>query len=212
MIMVAETQYLPPIEYFVRILKNDRLLLEACENYQKQSYRNRCYILNSNKVQELSVPIKKTSNKIFIRDVEIDYSQKWLQVHWRSIKSAYGKAPFFEYYGSYFEEVLFKRHKYLFDLNLELLKICLKFLQLEREIGQTEDFLVTSEVDSGINDMRNLVHPKNKSSNMIFKKYNQVFSEEFVENLSIIDLLFCEGPNAVQFLKGSLPNQSEQML
>jgi len=212
MILLTEIQYLPTIEYFVRLLNYDKLLIEANEHYQKQSYRNRCYILGSNKVEELSIPVKKDKNKQIIKDVKIDYDQKWLPVHWKSITSSYGKAPFFEYYSELFQQIYFKRHIFLFDLNLELLELILKLLSLDIQV----DFSVTYQSRTEFNgdeksDLRGLIHPKRKESNLkdvSYVRYTQLFGDIFVENLSIVDLLFCEGPNASQILKKSHSNSS----
>lgn len=205
--LLTEIQYLPPIEYFVRLLDSNKLIFEANEHYQKQSYRNRCYILGANKVDELSIPIKKGDGKLIVREVQIDYDQKWLQVHWKSITSSYGKAPFFEYYSELFRQIFFKRHKFLFDLNLELLELVLKLLSLDIQLDFSVTYQSNSELNRGeVKDLRGLIHPKKKESNLkevLSVRYTQLFGDIFVENLSIIDLLFCEGPNAAQILKKS---------
>jgi hypothetical protein len=212
MILLTEIHYLPSIEYFVRLLSYDKLVLEANENYQKQSYRNRCYILGANRVEELSVPVKKGVGKQLITDVQIDYDQKWLPVHWKSITSAYGKAPFFEYYSELFQQIFFKRHNYLFDLNLELLELVLKLLSFDIQVDHSVTYQSKMELNSAeIRDFRGTIHPKSKKSylkEISSVKYIQLFGGVFVENLSIIDLLFCEGPNASQILKKSHINSS----
>ena len=94
-----DLQYLPSLEYFAALLKYDYVYLEANEHYQKQSYRNRCYIRAANKVDLLSVPVLDGRRKVLIRDIRIDYQQGWLKDHWRAITSAYGKTPYFEQHG-----------------------------------------------------------------------------------------------------------------
>lgn len=201
MILLSELQYLPPIEFFVHLLNSDSLLIEGFENYQKQSYRNRCYVLGSGKVEELSIPVRKKDGRQQIRDVEIDYDQKWLQVHWRTIVSVYGKSPYFEYFEEYFHAVYFKKHKFLFDLNYELLMLCYKLIGCNTKVEITSKFIeVTNEGGSNIKDIRGQIHPKKKST-LEFAEYTQVFGKDFVSNLSIIDLLFCKGKDSLKILK-----------
>jgi hypothetical protein len=199
--VLIDSQYLPCLEYFRQILQADTIYLEAYENFQKQSYRNRCRILTTNKIDTLSVPILKSNSKILIQEVEIDYTQPWQKIHWRAIQSAYGKAPYFEYFADYFRKLYDKKPRFLWDLNLEAMTVCLKLLRVEKEILFTTEY----NKDAGIHvketiDMRSLVHPK-KQGEMAEVKYPQVFGRDFVPNLSIIDLIFNEGPNGKALLK-----------
>lgn len=207
-VMLIEAQYLPTIEFFINLVDSEVLRLEAHENYEKQSFRNRTVIMGANKVQILVVPVKKTGKKIKAREVEIDYSENWHCQHWKTIQSAYGKAPFYAYFAEYFRQILFKRHKFLFDLNVDLMRLCLKLLQVERPVELSQEFLpFTLEPSDGIKDMRAQIHPKKKGQQVkkvTFVEYDQVFGRDFVKNLSIIDLLFCEGRNSLQILKNGL--------
>lgn len=193
--------YLPCIEYFVCFVKHDKIYLEACENYIKQSYRNRCLIKSSQKTEVLSVPVCKGNGSTRIRDVKIDYSQGWVKDHWRGIQAAYGKSPFFEHYEGLFYDIFQKKPSYLFEMNMELLTLCLKLLQISAPLALTEVYQKTPE--SGIKDYRDTIHPKVsylKNDLLAPCTYTQVFGRNFAVNLSIIDLLFCEGPNARQIL------------
>lgn len=205
--MLTELPYLPPVEFFIRLTTSTGILVEACENFQKQTFRNRCSILGANNILTLTVPVKKKNGKIPIREVEVDDSQSWEKIHWRGISSAYGKAPFFEFFADYFSVILFKKHKFLFDLNMEFLLGCLKLLGLSKEIRLTETFIpVTTMAETGINDMRNVIDPWKKSrkvSDIQWIEYPQLFGKYFAENLSIIDLLFCKGPESLQILRES---------
>lgn len=193
--------YLPCIEYFICILKHEQILLEVNENYIKQTYRNRCCIKTSQKTESLIVPVRKGNSHIPIREVEIDYEQRWVATHWRTIQSAYGKSPFFEHYADLFQAVFKKKFEKLFDLNLDLLTLCLNLLEIDSTLSFTTFY--EKVASSPINDFRSTIHPKvSYKNNGLLEPciYNQVFGRNFAENLSIIDLLFCEGPNARHIL------------
>lgn len=136
-----------------------------------------------------------------ITDIKIDYTQKWLNNHWRAIHSAYAKSPFFEFYGDSLHAVLFKHHSFLYDLNHELLTMCLKWLKLP--VHLQESLAYEKSVDSCIKDLRNVISVKNKAlsdSTSPTKPYTQVFGNAFVSNASLIDLVFCTGPKALTYL------------
>lgn len=202
---LIDLHYLPSLEYFTCIKKFDKILIEREEHFVKQTYRNRCHILGANKVDRLTIPVIGGNRKVKIKDVKIDYHQKWLNVHRRAIRSAYGKAPFYEFFFDYFDEEFQKREKFLFDLNFRLLTLCLKLLRMEPSITFSEQYIKEPEGD--ITDLRSVIHPKRDFHlNNLYRphKYNQVFGAGFVANLSIIDLLFCEGPNSADTLTESM--------
>lgn len=195
--VILDLHYLPSIEYFCCIGMYDHIILEAHEHFQKQTYRNRCKISSANKVDTLSIPVKHGSKKVPITEVEIDYNQKWNSNHWRAIQSAYGKAPFFEYFADYFEKVFQKKENFLFEHNYQLLTICLSLLGLNKKISLSERY--EKAINCNIEDFRSYIHPKvDYNYRQIFmpKVYFQTFGKDFVPNLSIIDLLMCEGPNS----------------
>lgn len=174
---------------------------EAHEQYQKQSYRNRCYVLTANKVDVLTVPVLHGTRHQPIRDLRIDNGQPWQNHHWRSIQAAYGKAPFFEYYAPDFEQVLRQNQSFLFDLNLDLLTLCLKLLGVCTLLNLTECY--EKIPPSGLFDARSRIIPRNGPETHLFyhpEPYMQNFGQNFAPNLSIIDLLFCQGPNALDYL------------
>jgi hypothetical protein len=200
--MIIDLQYLPSLEYFCIFLQHNEIKIEAHEYFEKQSYRNRCIIQTTNKIDSLTVPVQNGNRKVLIRDLKIDYSQDWTRRHWGAIHSAYGKSPFFEYYAEYFKNILEKKPDFLFDLNLDFLTICLKLLRLEKNIIFTENYEKTVE-----NDWRGLIHPKRHfETNKVYQSltYRQNFGNEFEPNLSILDLLFCQGNQALTILKGSI--------
>lgn len=200
-----ELQYLPSLDYFACLLKYGEVSLEAQEHFVKQTYRNRCHILAANGVDTLIVPVIHSAPKMPIREVKIDYSQGWVRRHWGAIVAAYGKAPYFEYFGSDFERVYLKKPNFLFDLNWELLTICLKLLRQKPTIRLTEVF--ETSLPEGHFDALSQISPKNLSGHNIFSKpvvYQQNFGTEFVPNLSILDLLMCQGADATRLLKQSV--------
>ena len=203
--LLLETQYLPSIPYFVELISHEGVVIEAFENYQKQTYRNRCHILTSNKINILSVPVINTHRKVLMHEVTIDYSQNWLNIHWKGITSSYAKSPYFEYYADYFREVLFKKHRFLLDLNIELLTLCLKLLRLNKSIELSKEYYNASEMEDVI-DLRNIICQGSESEKIAGIGYTQVFGRQFVPHLSIIDLLFCEGNNASKILITSKKN------
>lgn len=198
--LLIDLHYLPSLEYFSLLKQHQSIILEANEHFTKQTFRNRCYILGANKVEPLIIPIKKEASKMLMRDVKIDYNEAWYKIHWRTIEAAYRKAPFFEFYSDYFLRIYQKKPTFLWDFNIELLSICLKFLKLNLTITSTERY--QKEVESDVFDARSVINPKNSYKNNDFysaKPYQQNFGDEFEPNLSIIDLLFCKGNRAGEF-------------
>ncbi len=202
--VILETQYFPSIAYFVLLAHAEEVYIEAFENFEKQTYRNRCEILGANGVHRLTVPVYSANSKIKIQSVAIDHHQKWTNNHWRSIQSAYGKAPFFDYYAEYLKSELFKSQNSLFNLNRSLLTLCLKLINLPIKLNSTEKYELNTSED--IFDGRSLVHPKKSLETLSWFRptsYYQIFGRNFVPNLSILDLLFCMGPDTLMVLKES---------
>lgn len=206
---LIELHYLPSVQYFATLAKYKIITLERHEYFVKQSYRSRCLINTSQGSQTLIIPLTGKHNagtdgqfKNLITEVRIDYSQKWLNNHWRSIQSAYAKAPFFEYYSDALHSILFKQYPYLYELNMNLLTLCLKWLRLDVQIQ--ESLAYTKDVQVDTVDLRNAISAKKRgliNAEPHFKPYTQVFGNAFVNDLSIIDLIFCTGPQALTYLK-----------
>jgi hypothetical protein len=197
--ILISTAYLPPAEYFSVISKAEEVLIEKEENYLKQSYRNRCYILSSHGPQLLTVPVFLGSqHKTPVKDIRIDYSKRWQQVHLGALIASYGSSPYFQYYFETFEKIISGKIDFLFDLNMELIGSVLKMLKLDSEITCTKDFTPTGESE---NDFRYKISPK-KESHYSVKEYIHVFDSgnRFIHRLSIIDLIFNMGPEAREYL------------
>lgn len=197
--VVIESQYLPRISYFAKIIDHDKIMIDIHENYQKQSFRSRCQIRSANKpIENLIIPVKKSSERT-MKYIELDYGQKWNHEHLHAIKSAYGKAPYFEYYWEDLKAILISKPDKLTDLNALLLKFCLKCLQFSGEVVFTDRFEKTYDSAAFV-DARWLLDKKNKTISTDIPQYQQVFGKEFEPDLSIIDLIFCCGPESRSIL------------
>ena len=209
--VILSSAYLAPVQYFTKLLYYSEVWIELSEHFLKQSYRNRCTILSANGIQNLTVPVAEGSNsKRAISDVIISYDHPWQKLHWKALLSAYNNAPFFEYYADslspFFHE---KKWKFLTDYNLEIQQVVLEELNLTRLVKATEEFFAAGDLPSGTDDFRYTIHPKaskrTRDENFVPVVYMQVFQEKFgfIPNLSIIDLLFNEGPMASNVLQRS---------
>ena len=198
MSQIFPTAYLPSIEYISLFSKTENASIEIFETYQKQSCRTRCNVMTANGVQTLTVPVIKTNgNHTLTKDIEISYKESWQQVHLRCLESAYRKSAYFDYYFPYLEKIYKQKFNTLIELNEYSMKAILKLLKIKKEISYTNDFeKITDE-----NDYR-IALSKNEVNKAGMPEYYQVFSDRhgFISNLSIVDLLFNEGPNSTAFL------------
>lgn len=201
---IITSHYLPSIAYFAALASSSEIIIERHEHYTKQTYRNRCHINTCNGQAQLIIPISTNHGKMLITDVRIDNAQKWVNNHWRTIQTAYGRAPFFEYYADDLEKIITKKFSFLYDLNYQLLSMCLTALKWK--VPVTESMSYKNIQDDSIKDLRSLINPKKASllSNLYQAvAYPQVFGNVFVQNLSVIDLIFCEGPEACRIIQAS---------
>lgn len=199
--VLIELHYLPSLAYMSLFLQAPEVRLEAHENYLKQSYRNRCFLLGPHQVEQLTVPVLGGNKKIPIKEIEIDYRQPWQQQHLRSMQSCYGKAPFFEHYFPYFEQAYAKKPTTLWELNSSLLTLCLKLLALPTTLAESQTY--KKNTNQELLDLRSVLRGKQPDETAAwyqYKAYNQIFGAGFVANLSVVDLLFCEGPAARLYL------------
>lgn len=210
--VVIEAQYFPSIPYYWLLHQVDQSVIDIHEHFVKQTYRNRTVINGANGPLTLTIPIKHASPKMVLKNVKVEHREKWINQHWRSIQSAYGKAPFFDYYAPYIEPIFIQEKTYLLEYLQESLSICQKLLGLELEVTNSEKYIESSaEADL---DMRSVITPKSDLgilSGFSPQAYFQLFGKDFVPNLSVLDLLFCEGPNAAAIIKGSGQIKKEQL-
>lgn len=196
--MLLSTAYFPPIEYFALLVGYSvPFYLEAHENYVKQTYRNRCRILTASGVEDLRVPVVHGESKL-ITDIKVDYSTPWLRRTEYAIDSAYYSSPFFEYYRDSLFAVLDSHPETLWELNRRITDYFCAKIGLAPDFRLTEDFAPLG----GEDDYRFSIAPKIQSA-YTGKEYWQVFKDKFgfIPNLSIMDLLFNEGPEAICYLK-----------
>lgn len=192
--------YLPPVEFFVELNKHKPdILIEREEHFPKQTYRNRANIYSPDGVLSLTVPvIKGSKNHTVIKDVKISYDFRWQRSHWMGLEACYRRSAYFEYYEDDFAPFYEKSYSYLFDYNEALLQLLLKLTKIKTTISYTQTYEESYPV---LTDLRNVINPKSVHT-FDQKTYFQVFEERhgFIKNLSIVDLLFNQGPQTINHL------------
>ena len=206
--ILLSTAYFGPVRYFSKLAVYPQIYIEQHENFIKQTYRNRTVILGPNGTIPLIVPVEKgREKKITIKELRIAYDEEWQRTHWRTIFSAYNSSPFFEYYADDLEPFFRKKFSFLFDLNQEITETLIEILEIPGSLNLTEDFECIPQ--NYLNFRENIspkAHKVSEDPGFAPKTYTQVFSEKFgfIPDLSILDLLFNEGPSAHQVLMGSI--------
>ncbi len=203
--ILLSTAYFPPACYFSLAAGSDEVRIEKWENYHKQTFRNRCTILGANGPLDITVPVLRGSfHKTPIRDLKIDESRRWRDLHLRGILSAYATAPYFEFYFETIKDVITGKHSYLLDLNMEALEKMLDIIGIDVRVNLTEEFTGEGIVEG---DFRYLITPKKRVRRDLHNEacYQQVFSDRygFVPGLSIIDMLLNNGPGTGALLQRS---------
>lgn len=195
---IFPTAYFPCISYVARLLADDAPVIEIFDTYHKQTYRNRCHVMTANGVQMLSVPVKQVNgNHTMTKDMVISTVEPWQQIHRRCLESAYMSSPYFEHYYSYLSPIFEQRFEKLIDLNDAALKAILKMLKVKKEISYTSDYV--KEADD---DFRNLFVKRPVENQSPITPYYQVFENKFpfAPDLSVLDLIFNEGPEAMDYI------------
>lgn len=203
--ILLSTAYFAPVRYFSKLIAYPEIYIEQHENFIKQTYRNRMVILGANGPIPLIVPVEKgRDRKVTIKDLRIAYDEEWQRNHWRTIFSAYNSSPFFEYYADDIETFFRKKPVFLFDFNQQITEAILELIDAEVNIKLTDDF---EQIPENYLNFREQISPKlhliNPDPHFEAQPYTQVFSEKFgfVPDLSILDLLFNEGPSAHALLE-----------
>jgi WbqC-like protein family len=192
--------YLPPVEYFINLNRyKPDILIEREEHFPKQTYRNRANVYTPDGVLTLTVPVSKGSkNHTNIKDVKISYDFEWQRLHWLSLQACYRRSAYFEFYEDEFVVFYENKFPFLFDYNEQLLQFILKSLKIKTELKYTESY---EESYPNLADFRSSINPK-KEMAIEQKPYFQVFEDRkgFIKNMSIIDLLFNQGPHSINYL------------
>ena len=199
-ITILSSLYLAPVEYYSSLYRSESVVIEINDNYQKQSYRNRCTIAGANGPLSLSIPIvKPEKSKNMMKDIRIADHGNWQHFHWNAIISAYNSTPYFQYYEDDFRPFYERKIEYLHDLNEELRHLICHFIGIENKISYSQTY-IKQEIE-GYTDLREKIHPK-KASDFKTEPYYQIFASKhgFINNLSILDLLFNMGNEARLFL------------
>jgi hypothetical protein len=191
--------YFSPIIHYVVLAQHKNIVFEVEDHFQKQTYRNRCYIYGANGKQLLNIPVRHNNITRKTKDVRIEYAFNWQKQHIKTIQTAYRSSPYFEYYEEDMIALFKKKPKYLLDLNFRYQEQILGLLQLDITFEKTIEY---HKVYSNALDLRHVVNAKNEEY-FSFSEYFQAFSNKhgFIENLSILDLLFMEGPSALTYLE-----------
>ncbi len=197
--LLIELQYFGTISWFLEVIKHDSIVIEAHENFEKSTYRNRCHIASPEGRLRMTIPLEHGRNqRAKYRDVKISYASGWQKNHWNSLCSCYRNSPYFEFYEDRLAPFFNQRFDFLFDFNKQLLEATLQLMNLNVPIDFTKSFEKTSPLE--VKDFRSQIIPG--STDFFPLIYHQVFQERtgFLADLSILDLLFNEGPHSKELL------------
>ena len=211
---LLSSAYFGPVQWYQKLHRYDRCLIEQHDNFVKQTYRNRCIIPTTNGIQALSIPVScpqgSQLSKTPMRDVRISDHGNWRHIHWNALCSAYGESPFFDYYQDDLRPFFERKWTFLFDFNMEIILKMVELLDIRPKIGLTTAFLSDASMaenaieNSLVDDFRDVIRPKHPGldSDFMARPYYQVYQQKhgFQPNMSILDLLFNEGNEAILWL------------
>ncbi|MFT4203553.1 MAG: WbqC family protein [Chitinophagaceae bacterium] len=197
-ILYIENHYFPSIVLFKNSIGETHIKIFSCDSYKKMSFKNRCVVVGSNGTVALSVPIENgRDQKLPFKDIKIAANQSWQKIHWRTITSCYGKSPFWEYYADYFAPFFTKEYRFLWDLNTEIWQLLWRIIDKKKILVVENQYIEEGKV-LGVDFL-----PKNYKDAPNPVIYPQLFEDRigFQPNVSILDLLCMEGPNAAERLR-----------
>ena len=223
---LLSTTYFGPIQWYQKLNRYDHCVIEQFDNFQKQTYRNRCRIATANGSQVLTVPVERTEGKCLMRDVRISDHGAWRHLHWNALQSAYGESPFFEFYADDLHPFFERRWTFLLDFNMDITNKLCELLDIHPRLSLTTNYIpsMSGEEEKSFGkeektlgedekspeemepfiDFREAIHPKHPLPDADFSPhpYYQQHAPRhgFQPNLSILDLLFNEGNEAIFFL------------
>ena len=202
--VLLSSTYFGPIQWYQKLHRMP-CIIEQHDHFVKQTYRNRCVIATANGTQTLTVPIERyDGTKCPMRDIRISDHGNWRHLHWNALVSAYGETPFFEFYADDLRPFFEKHHTFLFDLNLDIMHTMCQLLDVRPQVTLSEQYIVLPSEDDAVVDFREAIRPKHPLPDADFNPtpYYQVRAQRhgFLPNLSILDLLFNEGPEGIFYL------------
>lgn len=202
---LLSSTYFGPVQWYQKLHRYDECLIEQYESFIKQTYRNRMVIATTNGPLALTIPTNH-GDSMLMKDIRISDHANWRHVHWNAILSAYGESPFFEYYQDDIRIFFEKRYEFLFDFNMEITEKMIELLDIRPKISVTGEYLPKLSEEQRmkseeVKDFRDVIRPKKPLPDPEFtpKRYYQVYEQKhgFLPNMSILDLLFNEGNEAI---------------